>query len=168
MTKTARHKELLEDEWYHVRHSGEIPEVALHSSLHYLSDDESGPGITLDNDDVALLHDAALERYREIILRDILPENRDSTMYRGILRSIANWRRMKRFAQRHNLSVHRLKEELPDLVLHFLEQEIKDVRQGLRQSSINCSFEDLSSYALELGFSLDSIELELRPLCLDF
>ena len=38
---------LLEEELLLVRHSGEIPEVALHASVHYLTEDPEGPGLVL-------------------------------------------------------------------------------------------------------------------------
>ena len=38
---------LMEEELLLVRHSGEIPEVALHASLHFLCDDEEGPRLIL-------------------------------------------------------------------------------------------------------------------------
>ena len=168
MGKTTTHKEILEDEWYHVRHSGEIPEVALHSSIYYLTEDQDGPHLELDEGDLVLLCGAAVERYREIILRDITPANRDKSMYRGILRSIANWRRLKRFCQRHNAELENVKQELPGAVLDFLYQELTDVRSGERQSSINCTFDDLTSFALEIGLSISELEADLKKICLNF
>ncbi len=168
MEKTRTPRDLLEDEWYHVRHSGEIPEVALHSSIHYLTEDAEGPNLTLVDDDLQLLCRAAVERYREIILRDITPANRDKSIYRGILRSIANWRRLKRFCQRHMMEFEDIKKELPDVLLIFLKNEIRDVNSGLRQSSINCTFDDITSFALEFDIYLADMEEELRGICLDF
>lgn len=162
------HEDLIEDEWYHVRHSGEIPEIALHSSIHYLSEDDDGPRIQLTPADLARLHDAAGWRYREIILRDITPANRDETMYRGVLRTVSNWRRYKRFCKRHSLSTEMVKSDLAPRLLTFLQREIADVETGLRSSSINCTFEDLASLAVELEISLAPLEESLRPLCLDF
>jgi len=162
------HEALIEDEWYHVRHSGEIPEIALHSSIHYLTEDSDGPRIQLNPADLARLHEAAGRRYREIILRDITPANRDETMYRGVLRTISNWRRYKRFCKRHLLSTAMVKEDLASRLLIFLRQEIDDVESGRRSSSINCTFEDLVSLAVELEISLAPLEESLRPLCLDF
>ncbi len=168
MEKTKTHRSLIDDEWYHVRHSGEIPEVALHSSLHYLTDDQDGPKLHLDEEDHTLLYNAAMERYREIIIRDITPENRDATIYRGILRTIANWRRLKRFCQRHNMSLDNIKLELSPLVETFLRNEIDEVDKKLRTSSINCTFKDIQSFAIEIELSLQVIEMGLRKICLDF
>lgn len=168
MGETRTHRDLLEDEWYHVRHSGEIPEVALHSSIYYLTEDTEGPHLILADDDLQLLCRAAVERYREIILRDITPANRDKSIYRGILRSIANWRRLKRFCQRHSMEIEDIKTELPDVLLSFLKNEIGDVANGLRQSSINCTFADITSFALEFDIYLADMEKELRAICIDF
>ncbi len=168
MGKIKTHKEILEDEWYHVRHSGEIPEVALHSSIYYLTEELDGPHLELEDDDLVLLCGAAVERYREIILRDITPANRDKSIYRGILRSIANWRRLKRFCQRHNVEIKNVKKELPGIVLDFLHQELTDVRSGARQSSINCTFDDLTSFALEIDLSLNNLETDLKKICLNY
>ncbi|MEE4243424.1 MAG: hypothetical protein V2I36_18330 [Desulfopila sp.] len=165
---TKNHKELLEDEWYHVRYSGEIPEIALHSSLYYLTEDKDGPRIVLEEDDCRKLNDAAMLRYKEIILRDITQENRDTTIYRGVLRSISNWRRYKRFCYRHELQVDLIRDEVAQSLMMFLRTEIAQVQAGERQSCINCTFEDLQSFALELEVSLADLEKDLRPICLDF
>lgn len=162
------HEALIEDEWYHVRHSGEIPEIALHSSIHYLTEDDDGPRIELTAADLARLHDAASSRYREIILRDITPANRDEAIYRGVLRTISNWRRYKRFCKRHSLSAETVRDDLAVRLLSFLQREIDDVEAGARSSCINCTFEDIASLAVELGISLAPLEDSLRPLCLDF
>ena len=55
---------ILEEELLLVRHSGEIPEVALHSSLYYLQDDEEGPQLRLTAEEQQLLEQACtvLER----------------------------------------------------------------------------------------------------------
>lgn len=162
------HEALIEEEWYHVRHSGEIPEIALHASIHYLTEDGDGPRIKLTPADMARLHDAAGRRYREIILRDITPANRDETIYRGVLRTISNWRRYKRFCKRHSLSTEGVRDDLAPRLLAFLRREIDDVEAGVRSSCINCTFEDLTSLAVELEISLAPLEQSLRPLCLDF
>ena len=161
-------KELLENEWYHVRYSGEIPEIALHSSIFHLTEDEEGPRIQLSEAGLGYLQEAAKHRYLEIILRDIIPQNRDETHYRGILRTISNWRRFKRFCERHGMRAETLREQIAVQAMAFLNNEIADVAKGERQSCINCTFEDIVSFAVELGFSLDGIEKDLRPLCLSF
>jgi len=165
MEKARIHKQQLENEWYHVRHSGEIPEIALHSSVYYLTEDSDGPGLVLTKDDHRLLLEAAVERYLEIILRDILPENRDTSMYRGVLRTICNWRRLKRFCGRHQLDPAAFKEEIRDKFMSFLINEVEDVTSGRRSSCINCTLEELSSFAVELDVSLTELGGDLKRLC---
>ena len=81
---------MLEEEWLLVRHSGEIPEVALHASLHFLCEDEDGPGLVLTAEEVKPLQEAALTRYQEIILRDLDVANRDLSLFRGHRRANHN------------------------------------------------------------------------------
>lgn len=165
MKKMSNHKELLENEWYHVRHSGEIPEVALHSSIHYLTEDIEGPGLELGKDELNLLNDAALQRYQEIIIRDISPENRDTSMYRGVLRAICNWRRFKRFCVRHQLNHAPIKEEVRERFITFLQKEVTEVSSRFRSGSINCTFEELHSFAVEMDVELSDWSEELEKIC---
>jgi len=165
MATITNHEELLEDEWYHVRHSGEIPEIALHSSIFHLTEDSDGPRIELSRDHLHYLQDAAMQRYLEMILRDITPANRDTTMYRGVLRTISNWRRFKRFCERHDMHADDIRGEIAASFMTFLENEIKDVKERGRDSSINCSFDDLTSFAYEMKLSLTDIEKDLRLIC---
>jgi hypothetical protein len=158
-------EDLLEDEWYHVRYSGEIPEVALHSSIHFLTEDSEGPEIHLDEKSLRYLQGAAVSRYREIILRDITPENRETTIYRGVLRTIANWRRLKRFCHRHELSYGGLKDEIGRQLLVFLNNEIEERQENKDSTSLNCSFVDLVSFAAELDVSLASFQDKLKTIC---
>lgn len=165
MAKIRKIEELLEDEWYHVRYSGEIPEVALHSSIHFLTEDNEGPEIHLDEKALLYLQGAAVSRYREIILRDITPENRETSIYRGVLRAIANWRRLKRFCYRHELSYGGIKDEIARQLLVFLDNEIEEMQESIGSTSLNCSFIDLDSFAAELDVSLASFEDKLKTIC---
>ncbi len=167
MVKKRKIEDLLEDEWYHVRFSGEIPEVALHSSIHFLSEDSEGPGIQLDVDTLNYLQGAVIARYREIIFRDITPENKDKSIYRGVLRAIANWRRLKRFCHRHELNYSGIKTEVAQQFLVFLENEITKMPEEPGSTSINCSFVELDSFAGELGVCLKSLQEKLKPICLN-
>ncbi len=165
--KTATRSELLENEWFHVRYSGETPEIALHSSLYHLTEDKEGPGMQLNKQDQEYLLEAARQRYCDIIFRDMLPENRDLTIYRGVFRSICNWRRFKMFCQRHDMEWRHLKGEVAEKFISFLQVDITDVEDGLRSSSINCSFEELLSFSIELGVVLEDIHENVGKFCLD-
>jgi GAF domain-containing protein len=98
-----------------LRNSGEIPEIALHTTLYYLEEDEEGPGITLIEEELHQLHDAALARAREIVLRDLDPDNRDLGLYRGPARSIVNWRRLQNFCQRIGRQCHGFNNTAEDI-----------------------------------------------------
>jgi len=164
----SNRSEMLENEWYHVRYSGEIPEIALHSSIYHLTEDPEGPGVALSKENLIYLKSAAQQRYLEIILRDITPENRETTMYRGILRSISNYRRFKRFCIRHDMDFTVVNDQVGESLLHFLRCEIENVERGVWQSCINCTYEDIVAFTTELHVSLDELGERLRPLCLTF
>jgi hypothetical protein len=145
-------KTLLADEFLLVRHSGEIPEVALESAIYYLTEDPEGPYVTLDPDDRALLQKAAVDRYREIILRDLDPANRDMGMYRGVARCIVNWQRFLKFCQKVGHETRAIREDIAQALLDFLGREIKDVQSGSRNSCVNCDLADFKKL-------LDSLDL---------
>lgn len=162
------HDSVLEDEWYQVRHSGEIPEIALHSSLHYLTQDREGPGITLGKEALDFLLQAASERYLEIILRDITPANRGTSIYRGVLRTICNWRRFKRFCGRHSMEPDLIRDEVARRFLLFLENEIEEVKSRGARSSMNCSAAEIDSFAVELDISIEHLKEDLELICINW
>ncbi|MDH3360043.1 MAG: hypothetical protein OEL55_04155, partial [Desulfobulbaceae bacterium] len=92
------------DEVLILRDSGEIPEIAYHSTLYYLCEDPAGPNLTLDGQDLARLHEVVVERYLTIIMRDLNPANRKKRICRGVARSKANWQRLTDFCQRQGLA----------------------------------------------------------------
>lgn len=154
-----------EDEWYAVRYSGEIPEVALHSALHYLTEDVAGPGLVLDVKQYRLLIAAAEARFHEIVLRDLLPGNRTSASYRGVRRSIVNYRRFLTFCRRQQVDQCQFQHEVAATLLLFLVEESIEVQRGRRQSSINCSFDELCAFAVQLGLVGAALPDDLRILC---
>jgi hypothetical protein len=146
---TCNRQDLLDNEWHAVRDSGELPEIAYHSSLYYLTADDDGPHLQLSDEENRRLLGAAGLRYREIILRDMLPENRGKSSYRGLKRSIENWRRFIVFHERYNLESHCLQQEAATTLQAFLASEIAD---GIFPSTLlNCSLQELLSFACELG-----------------
>ncbi len=58
---------VLDDECLMIRSSGEIPEVALHNALYFLTRDPEGPGFKLRANEVRRLNEAVIWRYRRII-----------------------------------------------------------------------------------------------------
>ncbi len=148
MTET---ESLLAEELLIVRHSGEIPEIAFHSSLYYLCEDPVGPHLTLTENELDLLRQQVVARYREILLRDLSPENRDARIYRGLKRCIFNWERLGKFCTRQEMTVEDMRQEIAEALRCFLQQETEEVRSGFRQSCLNCTREELEGFAREIG-----------------
>lgn len=157
----------LEEEMIIVRQSGEIPEVALHGSLYYLSEDPEGPKVTVTTEERRRLAEQALERFVEIILRDLTPENRDKSLYRGLLRSAANWQRCVDFCAREGFSVEEVRPKVVAALLDFLQLECLEVAGGQCCSSINCSSVVVEEFVCGLGISLDDLPAGWRELCND-
>lgn len=155
----------LEDEWFVVRHSGEMPEVAYHSALFFLTRDEEGPRLALQENEHMFLKEAAAERYREIVLRDLQAENRGTPAYRGIQRSIHNYRRFKQFCVREGLDMGRFVEKVSVSLQLILEIEAQERAEGLQSSAMNCTFAELSEFADELGLDHGMLSEELANLC---
>jgi hypothetical protein len=164
-TGTSDRETLLEEELIILRNSGEIPEIALHASLYFLTEDEEGPRLSLREDELQLLHQAALERAREIVLRDLDPCNRDLRIYRGVARSRVNWQRLQRFCGRINSQCPGFRETVARALLAFLENELREVRAGKRASSVNCSARDLEAYCRELSVEMTLLPSGWRSLC---
>ncbi len=144
-----------ENEWLTVRDSGELPEIAYHSSVYYLTQDESGPRLELSETERGLLLEAAKGRYQDIILRDMHPENRGKPHYRGLRRSIENWQRVKMFHLRHQVEISSLRRAAALALRTFLAAE---VHEGVfPSSSVNCSLQELLAFALELGLTRQEI-----------
>jgi len=156
---------ILEEETFILRDSGEIPEIAFHSTLHYLTENEKGPALVLTSEELELLQDAALFRYREIVLRDLDPANRDLSLYRGVCRTIYNWRRMLDFYNRIGRDASSFKKTVGQALVDFLARELIDVKNGNRISSVNCTVQQLLDLAAMLDVSVDSLPADWRDLC---
>jgi len=157
MTSPESDNPHLADELLIVRHSGEIPEVALHGSLHFLTVAEEGPGLTLAEGEILALKGMVVERYREIICRDLTPANRDKAMYRGLARAACNWRRLEKFCRRESFPLAELQCSVGRELLAFLEVEVAEVAAGLRRSSLNCPVGEVLAFCKLVG--LDHTEL---------
>lgn len=158
-------EEYIENEWYLVRHSGEIPEIALNSALYYLSRDKKGPQINLDDDILSSLRKAAEERFHEIVLRDLDYDNRDKTIYRGVERAIANLQRYKDFCNRHKLSSQEFNDRVGKQFAIFIAAIKKDDTRCRCETVLNCTFEDLLQFAKELGLSETDFLEPLHNFC---
>lgn len=158
-------KQYIEEEALIVRHSGEIPEVALHGSVYFLTTDPDGPAIHLDQNDLLHLKKIVVERYCEIIRRDLDPENRDKTIYRGLARSYANWSRLTQFCNRENFQIEEIRMEMAFLLRSFLHNEAKEVFSKERKTCINLSMASLDNYRKELGLAAKNLPENVILLC---
>ncbi len=158
--------ELLENEWLIVRNSGEIPEITYHASLYHLEKDPLGPGAELTNVQKQHLKDAAVERYHEIILRDIQIGNFPKTIYRGVRRTIYNWHRYQAFCARQGLECRKFRQTVATTLLHFLEQGVNAVGESLPEQFLNCRFDELRQFAEELHVKKEKIPDNLSRYCL--
>jgi hypothetical protein len=158
--------ELLADEWLMVRHSGEIPEITFHSSLHYLTQESDGPGLSLTEEELARLKDAAVQRYQEIILRDIRVENVHKTIYRGVRRTLYNWQRCKAFTLRQSIDCGTFQETAAQTLLDFLEQGVSAAGKTIAVHFINCSADQLIELGEELGLAVEQYPPDFAQFCL--
>ena len=156
---------LIEEEAFLIKHSGETPEIAYHSSLYFLFEDLDGPRLKMEDVDLLPLKRAVFERYKKILFRDLDPRNRDRRIYRGVARSIANWHRLKGYSQREGFDIKRVRDETRKRLLSFLEIEHEDVKSGARKLSINCTYEELLDFAMEIGLSEKEIPAGIKRLC---
>jgi len=151
---------VFENEWLAVRDSGELPEIAFHSSVYYLTEDVNGPRLRLSEKERKQLLEAAKWRYHDIILRDIRPENKGKSFYRGIRRCMQNWQRFKMFHRRHKVELLSLQKEAAQALKFFLETEIDG--GTFSSESVNCSYQELLSFACELGLSRQELPENLE------
>jgi hypothetical protein len=156
----------LADELLLVRDSGEIPEVALHGSIFFLSHEPTGPGIKLSPAELLLLKEMAAARYREIIRRDLQPGNRDHGSYRGLARCICNWQRLKRFCEKEGFVLESFRKEVAMALIALLREELFDIAAGRRIVSINCTALELTEFTEELGINRGDLPEGWGDICL--
>jgi len=159
-------RELLADEWLIVRNSGEIPEITLHSALYYLQEDEDGPGLELTREELHALKEAALERYHEIIIRDISVENYHKSIYRGVRRTIYNWQRCQTFGERQSVPCEHFREIAARALLLFLQHGSDAAGKSLPENFINCSCNELRKLVEELQIDSEQLPDNIAQFCL--
>lgn len=142
---------LIDDEVLIIENGGEIPEVALHGCLYYLSADPEGPGLVVSGPELFRLRRAVVEGYRKIIVRDLTLENRGRGHYRGLGRSIINWQRLRRFCRREGFDPTPVAAEIRALLQQFLAVEFAEVTAEARRSCINCSLPELLTFFAQVG-----------------
>ncbi|MDR3630120.1 MAG: hypothetical protein P4L42_07280 [Desulfocapsaceae bacterium] len=161
---SSNRAELLDNEWHLVRDSGELPEVAYNASLYYLTQDENGPHLQLTDAERGRLLEAAQRRYRDIILRDMLPENRGKSLYRGLKRSMENWQRFKVFQARNAVESLFLRQEAASTLLSFLASEVGN--GSPEGAGFNCTLPELLSFAHDLGLIRHQLPENIGAYCL--
>jgi hypothetical protein len=157
-------REVLENEWYLVRYSGETPEIALHSAIYFLTRAKDGPRLELSSEQRRWLQAAAQERFAEIILRDLLHENSTTSAYRGPLRSIVNYNRFLVFCSRQELDATTIRLRTAKALRAFLDREVAEVGPQ-RPSLINCSYRQLTDFAVILRIDAETLPTALAALC---
>ena len=157
-------EEFLENEWFIVRHSGETPEIAYNSAIYFLTRAKEGPNLELTEEQVAWLKDGAVERFREIVLRDLRHSNAGKTIYRGVVRSIINYQRFEKFCQRQNICNNSIREEAAAALCTFLSVEVERLRDG-RPTIINCSCNQLQGFASDLKVRIEQYLNKLHGHC---
>lgn len=162
MTPTVDIDALVEDEWYAVRFSGEIPEVAYHGAVFHLTEAPSGPRVELNRTQRDLLLEAVSQRYLEITIRDLLPENKTSGAYRGLKRSYINWQRFIVFCKRFGIDDSHHRDTVSRALTNFLEHEAGLVHTAEIVTALNCSFSELLDFTQLLGLTPTVIPESLK------
>lgn len=141
-----------------IAHSGEMPEVAFHNSLHFLTENPDGPHLTLTPEEITFLQQGVIERYKWIILRDLNPKMRGKSEFRSIERAIVNYKRLKRYAKKQQLDISDIIPELAQVLTIYIKAELKDPylkEHYLR--TVNCSREDWKWFVKELHLDLSDL-----------
>ncbi len=156
---------LLDEELLLVRHSGEIPEVALHASLYYLEKDNDGPKIVVTTQELQLLNKAVQERYEEMIMRDLTIANRDLSLFRGLRRAEENWRRYAQFCRKVGFDYSLFRQEAGLALIDYLEVELDEVAVKKRKPSINCAKKIVCALAKGLALRPEAFPQGWETLC---
>lgn len=161
------HKEdILADEVLIIEESGEMPEVAYHGAVYFLTKDPEGPRLKLDARDHVPLKKAVITRYLTIMTRDLTPDNRSKSIYRGLERCICNWQRLRLFSNRESLDISHVREKIARELFIFLKTERDDVNGGKCPTCINCSKADLENFIRELGLEPNEVMSDCLKMCL--
>lgn len=156
---------LLDEELLLVRHSGEIPEVALHASLYYLEKDNDGPKIVVTTQELQLLNKAVQERYEEMIMRDLTIANRDLSLFRGLRRAEENWRRYAQFCRKVGFDYSLFRQEAGLALIDYLQVELDEVAVKKRKPSINCAKKIVCALAKGLALRPEAFPQGWETLC---
>jgi len=159
-------KTLLADEWLIVRNSGEIPEITFHSTLHYLQEASDGPELVLIEEELRALKDAAIQRYHEIILRDLDINNFHQSVYRGVKRALYNQKRCEAFMERQAILEKDFQKIAAQTLVLFLKQGAAVAGKTLPDVFINCSMAELIELAGEFEVTVEAFPVGIERFCL--
>ncbi|MBW1745129.1 MAG: hypothetical protein JRJ25_01910 [Deltaproteobacteria bacterium] len=153
-----------------IENSGEMPEVAFYEALYCLTEEE-GPKLTLTLSDIKRLEDAAINRFKTIILRDLKFANRRSSIFRGLKRAIINYNRLKKYQKRKNRIDPGQEKMIGRFLLEYIRRECEEISDRRHYRTINCTREELEQFADELGVNIapehNDICFEHIPLTFD-
>ena len=161
-----RKEDFLDDEVLIIEESGEMPEVAYHGAVYFLTKDPDGPGLTLEEKDHIPLKKAVVSRYMTIMTRDLTPENREKSIYRGLERCICNWQRLKLYSERENIDISHVRIKTARELTSFLKSERDDVFHRKCPTAINCSKADLENFMRDLGLEPGELMVDCLRMCL--
>lgn len=136
---------LVDDEWFLVRDSGELPETAYHAALYYLTVDPKGPRVELSEEQRQSLLEAASLRFCEIILRDLNFHKRNSPASRGMARAIINYQRFSAFSKRQEFDGEDVRMRVRAAFESYLCAALRE-----KDVVLNCSLLELYMFAEEL------------------
>ncbi|WP_319550447.1 hypothetical protein [Desulfogranum marinum] len=162
---TEERELIIEEELLIIRDSGEIPEIAFHSTLEYLTRDGEGPAMVLTEEELSALHEAVIKRYLEIIRRDLTADNRSLSLFRGVERARVNWARLQRFCKRVQVDVAIYREDVARALIAFMTLECNEKRPGQASQSFNCSSVHLCDFISALHIPLDQLPQDWQGLC---
>jgi len=137
-----------------IENSGEMPEVAFYEAFYYLAEEEEGPKLTLTSSDIKRLEDAAINRFKTIILRDLKFANRRSSIFRGLKRAIINYNRLKKYQKKKNRIDPGLEKMTGRFLLEYIRRECEEISDRRHYRTINCTREKLEQFADELGINI--------------
>ncbi len=143
---------LLENEWYLIRDSGELPEIAYHAALYQLCKAPDGPRIKLSEQQRQRLLEAALLRFVDILLRDLNFSERNASASRGLRRAIINYQRFCTFCKRQQLDTTQVRMQVRAELEQFFAEVLTE-----NAVKVNCSKAELEKFACELGVTCSDI-----------
>ena len=135
---------------------GEMPEVALFDSLETLSHDNISP----TEEELRVLKAAVLDRYKDIVRRDLDPENQTRDLFRGPARARTNLKRLTLFAEKQGLPFEDFYSETAERLISYLKLEASAIAAGRAFNTLGLERRELETFLSECRARLpDEFEL---------